>query len=170
MFETLTVAYDPFEDRVILAIDIEKPEAASFWLTRRMALALVRQASELLDQTSPLAAAASYQDRQAVAAIEREVALGVTRNALSRTEDDLLNRAKTAAELAANIHVDVLAAALKVTITGLGGREVQGEMPRAMFQRILDLLMGEAAKGDWIGVPGPQTPAQTDVGPPSALN
>src|SRR4051812_287968 len=71
MFETITLAYDPHEDRIFVATDLGKPTAAPFWLTRRMTLAVLAQAADLLSQTSPLTAAATAQDRQEVAAFER---------------------------------------------------------------------------------------------------
>jgi hypothetical protein len=163
MFESITLAYDPHEDRVVLATDLGKPAAAAFWLTRRMALALLQQAPGLLDSTSPLTAAASFHDRSEVAAIEREAALGATQNALSPTQGDLLDGARATAKLAVNINVEVLGPSLRLTLSDVTGREIHGELQRAMFQRILSLILDEAIKAQWVLTPA--SDAEADLAP-----
>ena len=149
MFETITVAYDPAEDRIVMAVDLDQPQAAAFWLTRRLTLALLRQASSLLDQTSPLTAAASFHDRKTVAAIEREAALGATRSALQPTGEEPLHRGKARAERAERIDVTAAGESVRLTVIGVGGHQTQGDLSRALFQQILDLLAKEAINADW---------------------
>ncbi len=150
MFDTITMVYDEIEDRILVGADIDKPTAASFWLTRRLTLSLLTQAAELLSQTSILAAAASAQDRADVAAFEREAALSATQGALSKAQADAVERRRAEAERVADISIDVFPQTIRLTISGDRGGALNGELSRPLFQRLLSMIGDEAAKGDWM--------------------
>src|ERR1019366_2469199 len=72
VLKSITFVYEAREDRVLAAINSGKPEAWSCWLTRRLALVLLKRAVNLLASTSALVQRAPADIRGELIAFERD--------------------------------------------------------------------------------------------------
>jgi hypothetical protein len=86
--KTLTFVYVPREDRVVAAINAGQADAWSCWLTRRLALAVLEQTTQYLQNKSDLTQRAPANLRTEMIAFERDAAIATTDDAArdSQTE------------------------------------------------------------------------------------
>ncbi len=75
---SITLHCDASEDRILVAINAGRVDAAGYWLTRRLALKLIQAANPYLDRMSPVLSKTPTALRSEMAAMEREVALAST--------------------------------------------------------------------------------------------
>jgi hypothetical protein len=165
MFQTVTLAYDAKEDRIIAATDIGGPDGWSCWLTRRLVRAFLVQAADYVARTSPLAAKAAAHHRDELVAFERDAALDKTAPALSRTDNDAVALTKVGAELATSVTIQARGPKFRLELRGDRGGEAVGDLSRPIFQRILQVLAEEAARGEWLGDPKPAATPAAAAGP-----
>ena len=164
---SVTFVYAMQEDRILAAINPGHPEAWSCWLTRRVVLALLERAAELLATTSTLARQAPVELRGEVAAFERDAAIAKTAERMFHTPADLLVASATAAELVAQLSITHQGDNFRVELRGVSGSGAAGVLARVGLQRILQMLQGEVAKAGWLATqPNPQ-PTQA-VGEPGS--
>jgi hypothetical protein len=151
---TVTFVYDQREDRIAAAINAGRSEAWSCWLTRRLALALLEQASGYVSKTSDLARQAPAEMRNEFAAFEREAALASTAGAMSKTPAEILKLSAEAAELADRVTISRHSnGGFKLEWVGQSGEGVVGFLTREEMQRMLQMLGGVVAKAGWVSVP-----------------
>jgi hypothetical protein len=150
MFQTLTLAYDASEDRIIVATDLGEPSSWACWLTRRMALTFLTRACAYVDKTSPLVSKASAYHRRDVVEFEKSAALHLTACATTSTDHEALNRCKATAELAATISISSEASLFRLELRGNKGGFALGELGRPLFQRIMHVLNEEAERAGWM--------------------
>jgi hypothetical protein len=130
-------------------------------------MALLERADGFLATTSNLAKRAPTEARGAVVAFEREAAIAKTAAAMSPTPPDVLKTSAPNAELVQRLTFSRQGDGFRVEFRGEGGGGVDGTLARPEFQRILQMLRGEAAKAQWLTastVPAP-TPAPSETGP-----
>jgi hypothetical protein len=170
VLETITFKYAPREDRVLAAINAGKAQAWSFWLTRRLALALLERAAELLANTSALAQRVPADIRGEVTAFEREAAIAGTAKAMSNTPTEILKKSETGAELVDRVTISSRGNDFQMELKGDNDGGAAGPVARVALQRILQMLQAEVSKADWLGTSGktPPTPASEATGPKPA--
>lgn len=168
--KTITFIYKTREDRILAAINSGKPEAWSCWLTRRLALLLLEHAANLLANTSSLAQRAPADARGELVTFEREAAIAKTAKAMSQTPADVLQTSGTAAELVERMSISSQGDNFQVELRGETGGGAAALVTRAEFQRILQMLQIEVAKGGWLGMSAksPATPTNEEAGPKPA--
>jgi hypothetical protein len=149
MFQTLTLAYDRQEDRIIATTDINTPASWSCWLTRRLALTFLNRTAEYLARTSPLAETAATEHRGDLVEFEREAALERTASATARADDNAINRNKASAELAVSMGMVDQGSGFRLELAGDRGGSASGELSRPLIQRILKALADECIRGEW---------------------
>ena len=152
MSQSLTFAYDAAEDRIAAVTDVNASPGPSFWLTRRMTLAFLHQASEHLEQTSAVAAHATADHRADVIAFEQEAALAATRNAISSSNEQALAHAKTRAVRASSIGLHPRGEQLRLVLKA-DGASASSEWSRPLLLRILKTLESEVEKAGWLAIP-----------------
>jgi hypothetical protein len=151
---TVTFVYDPREDRIAAAINAGRSDAWSCWLTRRLALALLEQASGYLNKTSDLARQAPAEMRKEFAAFEREAALASTAGAMSKTPAEILKLSAGAAELADRLTISRHSkGGFKLEWLGQSGDGAVGLLTRDEMQRMLQMLGGVVAQAGWVALP-----------------
>ena len=99
VLKSITFAYDPREDRVLAVVNPGHPPTWSCWLTRRLVLSLLENATKFLANTSTLVKRAAPEARREVVAFEREAAVVKTAPAMSVTPPEVLKMTVAAAEL-----------------------------------------------------------------------
>jgi len=159
MLQSLTLSYNPQEDRILAATNLGRPDAWSCWLTRRLVLAMLDQTPAYLSQTSSLTGKTPVDYRSDLIAFEREAALAQTASAMSHTDDQVVRQGAERAELADRVTLHDLGGGFRVELYGVQGGGAAGDMARAEFQRILQMLADEAGRAGWLGVPTPIVPA-----------
>ena len=170
VLETITFKYAPREDRVLTAINAGKAQTWSCWLTRRLALALLERAAELVANTSPLAQRAPVEARSEVASFEREAAIAGTAKAMSNTPAEILKKSETGAELVDRVTISSRGNDFQMELKGENNGGAAGPVARVALQRILQMLQAEVAKAEWLGTPGkpPPAPPLQETGPKPA--
>lgn len=163
--KTITFVYDTREDRVLAAINAGLPEAWSCWLTRRVALALLDRAAELVTNTSALAQRAPAELRSESIAFERDAAIASTARRMSSTPRDVLKSSATAAVLAERLTITNQGDRLRLELHGQGGDGAAGTLSRAELQRVLQMLQTIVAKAGWL-----EMPAKTQSAPAAATS
>lgn len=158
---SITLRYDAYEDRLLVAIDAASSKALAFWLTRRLALRFIESANPSLDRISPVAINTPAELRGEVATMEREVALALTEKAVSQTPDTALETVSALAELAVELGIFVEPRGLRLKFRGRTGAEAAVGCSRAELQRILHMLEQEAVKAGW-REPAPVAARPTD--------
>lgn len=149
MSQSVTFSYDAVEDRIAAITDINSSSSPSFWLTRRMTLAFLRQASEHLERTSSAVAHAAADHRADVAAFEREAALAATAGALSPSGVQALAQGKVRAVRANSMGFQPHGVGVRFILQA-DGLAAASDWSRPLFLRILKVLEGEAAKAGWL--------------------
>jgi hypothetical protein len=170
LLETITFKYAPREDRVLAAINAGKTLAWSCWLTRRLVLALLERAAELVANTSALTQRAPADARGEVVAFEREAAIAGTAKAMSHTPGEILKKSETGAELVDLVTISIRGNDFQMEMRGDDGGGAAGPVARAALQRILQMLQAEVSKAEWLGTPGksPAAPVPEEIGPKPA--
>src|SRR5450830_715364 len=82
---SITLHYDANEDRLLVAINAGSADTCGYWLTRRLALNLIKVANPYLDRMSPVVSKTPTALRGELATMEREVALARTQESVSQT-------------------------------------------------------------------------------------
>lgn len=161
---SVTFIYAMQEDRILAAINPGRPEAWSCWLTRRVVLALLERAAELLANTSALAQRAPVELRGDVIAFEHAAAMAKTAERMTNTPADLLNASATAAELVGQLSITDQGDNFQVELRGLSGGGAAGVLARAGLRRILQMLQDEVAKAGWLATSAKPQPTQSTGG------
>jgi hypothetical protein len=156
---SVTFVYAMREDRILAAINAGRPEAWSCWLTRRVVLALIERAADLLANTSALAQRAPPETRGELAAFEHEAAMAKTAERMTPTPAVALNASAAAAELVERLSIGKIGDNFRVEFRGINGGGAAGVLPRAGFQRILQMLRDEVAKAGWLDQQASKPPA-----------
>jgi len=167
MLQSITLSYDAKEDRILAATNLGRPDSWSCWLTRRLVLALLDQAPVYVSQTSALTQKTPVDYRSDLIAFEREASLAQTAGAMSRTDDQVVRQGAQSAELAERVTLHNLGVGFRVELHGVAGGSAIGDMDRAQFQRVLQMLSDEAVKAGWM-VPPPAVAAPPPDGGPKA--
>jgi hypothetical protein len=149
MFQTLTLAYDKYEDRIMAVTDIDTSASWSCWLTRRVALAFLTGASAYLERTSPLAAKAPAHHRDDLVEFERDMALDRTATATTRSGGASIIRHRAKGELAVSVSLLAQGAGFRLELHGNRGGKAFGDLSRSMAQRIVKALTDECVRGEW---------------------
>ena len=169
VLKTVTFLYRKREDRILAALNAGQPEAWSCWLTRRLALAMLERAAELLARTSALAQVAPADVRSELVAFERDAAMVNTAKGLSPTPGDVLKSSWTAAELLERITISSRRGNFRVELQGESGGGMASGIARDDLQRILQMLQTEVAKADWLSPSATSaTPASKETWPKPA--
>jgi hypothetical protein len=170
VLKSITFVYEAREDRVLAAINSGKPEAWSCWLTRRLALVLLKRAVNLLASTSALAQRAPADIRGELIAFERDAAIAKTAKAMSHTPADVLKTSGTVAELVQRLTISSQGNNFRMELRGETGGGAVGVVERAELERILQMLQTEVAKADWLGTSAKSaaTPATEETSPKPA--
>jgi hypothetical protein len=152
MLKSITFVYGSKEDRILAAINAEKPDAWSCWLTRRLVLVLLERATALLASTSTLAQQAPAEIRGALVEFERDVAIVDTAKGMSRTSPDILKARRAVAEFVERLTISSRGDKFRMEFRGENGGSAAGVITRAELQRILQMLQTEVAKANWLGI------------------
>jgi hypothetical protein len=158
---SVTFVYVIQQDRILAAINPGDPEAWSCWLTRRVVLAVLEQARDILAKTSALAQRAPLEARGQIIAFERHAAITETAPRMNRVTAEVLNACATSAELVERLSITNHGDSFKVELRGLRGGGAAGLLRRVGLQRILQMLEDEVAKAGWIDNLAKAQPAPT---------
>jgi hypothetical protein len=161
ILKTITFAYEPREDRILTAINAGRSESWSCWITRRQVLTLLEHSVEFVAKTSPVMPRVAAALRPEVAAIEREAAIVKTAPSMSHTPPEIVRSAVPAAELVQRLTFIQKGDSIVMEVRG-SDDGAEGVLTRAEFQRILQMLQIESAKGQWLMPPA--TAASTPSG------
>ena len=162
MLISVTFIYVMQQDRVLAAINPGTPEAWSCWLTRRVVLALLEQAAEILAKTSALAQRVPVATRGEIVAFEHNSAMAKTApERMSAIPADVLNASASGAELVDRLSITNQGDNFRVELRGLSGGGAAGVLRRVGLQRILQMLQDEVAKACWVDTSYKPRPAQT---------
>jgi len=153
---SIAISYELQEDRVLAIVNPGHPETWSFWLTRRVVLALLERAPKFLAGTSPLVQRGSVEYRGELVAFERDVALTTTAKAITATPSEVLKTGATAAELAEGLTITSQGEGFRFELRGYRGGVAAGVMTRAEHQRIIRMLEVAVEKAGWVN-PAPST-------------
>lgn len=153
VLKSLSLTYDATQDRILAVVNPGQLDSWSFWLTRRLTLGLLARLPATLADTSAAVKQAPAEYRSDLAAFEREAALASTAGAMVRTDDSVLKNNAIVAELAVAVRVTDLGDGFGLELHGERGGQAAGVLGRAMLQRVLQMVYGEAAKAYWLGVP-----------------
>jgi hypothetical protein len=151
--KTITFLYNSQEDRILTAINAERPEAWSCWLTRRLVLALFEHKAAFLARTSTLLQRVPTDTRGELASFEHEAAIARTNKAMTRTAVDVLEKGATTAEIANRLTISHHGNAFRVEIIGKSGDGTTAVLAREQIERILQMLQDEVAKSGWLLTP-----------------
>ena len=164
---SINFSYMTGEDRILAIVNPGDPAAWSCWLARRLVLALFEHTEKFLASTSSLMKQAPTGARCELIAFEREAAMAITANAISKTPADVINTSATLAELADRLTISSQANKIRVELRGKRRGAAAGLLSRAELQRILQMLQVEVARAGWSGTPAnPSTvPATEEKGP-----
>lgn len=149
MTASITLRYDPAEDRILALIDDGSPEALAFWLTRRLTRNVIAQGNAFLERMSPVAQKTPMALRAELAEMERQVALARTEGAVSHTPDGVLSGKAEGAELAVELTIARQGGGFLLTLIGRKGLRVSTAWSRDHLQRIVDMLEKFAAHANW---------------------
>jgi hypothetical protein len=150
LLRTVTFSYRWREDRVLAAVNLGHPDAWSCWITRRLALAMIKRAAEFLANTSPLKKRVAADHHGELAQFENEAAMASTAKGLSVASSDALKASSTVAELAERVTFTNQGEKFKIELFGDRSGSAIGVVPRPDFQRILRMLEVEVEKAEWI--------------------
>jgi hypothetical protein len=160
VLHTITLAYDPREDRILAVINVGRPDSWACWMTRRLTLALLERATDYVVTTSSVVQRAAVEYRAEVATIQREAAIAQTAPAMSRTEPQVLKSSTAVAtELMQRINLVQQGERFRIELRGGAGGGADGLVLPAELQRILQMLQAEVAKAAWSVAPA--APAAT---------
>jgi hypothetical protein len=152
---SITLHCDASEDRILVAINAGRVDAAGYWLTRRLALKLIQAANPYLDRMSPVLSKTPTALRSELAAMEREVALASTQKNVSPTPDGALESVSLAAELAIELSITRKQQGFGLKFRGRKGRETTVGCSKAELQRIIHTVEREVVKASWREGPPP---------------
>ncbi len=147
--ESITLRYDPDEDRVLAVVNAGTANAKGYWLTRRMALNAIDAIIPYMERLSPVASKTPIEHRSELATMEREVAIASTQQSVSQTPDSIVANVAVEAELAREITIAVEGEGLRLIIRGRGGSESTGVWARVLVQRIIHELEQQVAHAGW---------------------
>ena len=166
--KTITFVYDPREDRIAAVINASREDAWSCWLTRRLALALLKRTPEYLSKSSELAQRSAPQHRPEIAAFERQTAIEQTERAMSYERPQIPKSAAQEAELAERLTITPQGERVRLELHGASGEAAVGLLTRAELQRVVHMLEGVVGQAGWAPAPA-QTPAAapSDAAPKS---
>jgi hypothetical protein len=153
---SVTFVYVMQQDRVLAAVNAGTAQAWSCWLTRRVVLALLERAAELLAKTSALAQRVPVEARGEIAAFEHQAAMEQTAPLMRTTPADALAKSVNSAELVDRLSITHQGDDFRLELRGVGGGGAAGALRRAGFQRVLQMLQDEVAKAGWLDHPQPQ--------------
>jgi hypothetical protein len=156
---SIALAYDTVQDRVLAVVNPGALASWSFWLTRRLVLEMLGRLPEALRQSSPVTEQSPAEYRDELAAFEREVALAKTQSAMSHTAGTVLQLNAGAAELATTLSLTNQRDWVRLDLKGERGGQVAGAFTRADLQRVLDMLEHEVVKAGWRVAPTAQSQA-----------
>ena len=156
---TVTFVYVMREDRILAAINPGLPEAWSCWLTRRVVLALLDSAADLVTKTSPLAQRAPAEIRRELVTFEHEAAMAKTAPRMTQTPADALNASASAAELVERVSISSQGEHFQLELRGINGGGAAGVLFRVGIQRVLQMLQDEVTKAGWLAAPAKPQPA-----------
>ena len=148
-FTTISFAYDVREDRILAAVNAGRADAWSCWLTRRVVLTLLERGPELVAGTSPLAQRAPAEFRGQFSAFEREAAIAMTAQSMSKTPAEVLRSSAANAELSDRVTIAKHGDGFRLELRGHDERGVTGLLSRAELQRVLEMLQGQVATSGW---------------------
>lgn len=149
LLESITLRYNPDEDRILAVVNAGAANAKGYWLTRRMALNMIDAVIPYLERLSPVASKTPLEHRSELATMEREVAIASTQQSVSRTPDDIVANVAGEAELAREVTIAVEGEALRLIIRGRGGSDSTGVWARVLVQRIIHELEQQVAQAGW---------------------
>jgi hypothetical protein len=161
MSQTLTLSYDPREDRILAAVNVSQPDHWSCWLTRRLTLAVLEQTPAYLTQTSPLTQKTPIDYRSDLIQFEHQAAMAQTAPALSRTDNEVVRTVAVEAALAERLSLHSIPNGFVFELVDIHGQTRQIGMERAHLQRVLHMIADEAARAGWIA---PAAPAAAEPG------
>ena len=150
VFKALAICYEPAQDRIVAVVNPGALDSWSFWLTRRLVLALLGSVPQELAKTSPLAKHAPAGVRSDLVAFEKEAAIAGTANAMSSTPPDIMWLNAAAAELAVKLTLIDQGDSYRLEIHGEHGGHAGGNLQRTGLQRILQMIEDEAGRGQWL--------------------
>jgi hypothetical protein len=153
---SITISYEPQEDRVLTIVNPGRSDTWSCWLTRRAVLALLERAPKFLADTSPLAQRGPGEYRGELVAFERDAALTTTAKAMTATPSEVLKTGVTAAELAGRLTISAQGEGFRFELQGYRSGGATGVMTRAEVQRIIRMLEIAVEKAGWVS-PAPPT-------------
>jgi hypothetical protein len=150
---SVTFVYVMQQDRVLAAVNAGTAQAWSCWLTRRVVLALLDRAAEILAKTSALAQRVPAEARGEIAAFEHQAAMEQTAPLMRTTPAGVLNESANSAELVDRLSITHQGEDFRIELRGLAGGGAAGVLRRAGFQRILQMLQDEVIKAGWLDHP-----------------
>lgn len=150
---SVVFVYAMQQDRILAAVNPGSPQAWSCWLTRRVVLALLQQAAQILAKTSALAQRMPAANQGEIVAFEHEAAMAKTAERMTSVPADVLTASACAAELVDRVSITKQDDNFRVELRGLKGGGAVGMLRRVGLQRILQMLENEVAKAGWVDRP-----------------
>lgn len=147
--ESITLRYNPDEDRILAVVNAGTARAQGYWLTRRMALNVIDAVVPYMERLSPVANKTPLEHRSELATMEREVAIASTQQSVSCTPDDIVANLGDEAELAREITIAVEGEGLRLILRGRGGSDSTGVWARALVQRVIHELEQQVIGAGW---------------------
>ena len=154
--ESITLRYNPDEDRILAVVNAGAANAKGYWLTRRMALNVIDALIPYMERLSPVASKTPLEHRSELATMEREVAIASTQQSVSSTPDDIVADVAGKAELAREVTVAVEGEGIRLILRGRGGSESAGVWARILVQRIIHELEQQVMHAGWRAPVQPQ--------------
>jgi len=145
---SLTLHYEPTEDRILAVINAGETDTAGYWLTRLMTLNLISHANPYLDRMSPVISKTPADMQAELSEMERQVALARTADAVTATPTESLAPAAGAADLVIGVTISKTGEEFALV---LKGRNSQASLTwsRDHLKRIVVMLEELAAKAGW---------------------
>ena len=160
LLKALALSYNPVQDRIVAVVNPGALDSWSFWLTRRLVLALLGRVPQELEKTSPLAKQAPSAIRPDLVAFEKEAAIASTASFMTQTPPDIMRVNAEAAELAVKVTLTGQGDVYRLEIQGERGGGAGGNLQRMELQRILQMVEEEeAGKGHWLSAAVAAAPA-----------
>jgi len=166
--KTITFVYEPREDRIAAVINAGGAEAWSCWLTRRLALAVLKRMPDYLSKSSELAQRVPAPLRPEIASFERQSAIAATERAMSYGPPPVPKSSVAQPELAERLTITPQGERVRLELHGQSGEAAVGALTRAELQRIVHMLEGVVVQAGWVAAPAPApAAAPADTAPKS---
>src|ERR1700756_753516 len=123
---SIAFSYEAIQDRMLAVVNPGQLDSSSFWLTRRLVLALLERLPATLEASSAAAKQTPAEYRSDLIAFEREAALAATATAMTRTDQGVMQNNASAAELAVALAISDQGNQFRLELHGARGGQAVG--------------------------------------------